>query len=73
MIYKTLPVDDYSRDASHMLHTDLTNMNNITYRLYKRNEDHFILIDVFSCYAEANEEAKKIICECENFNFLKQT
>ncbi|SWY00460.1 Uncharacterised protein [Klebsiella pneumoniae] len=73
MVYETLPVDDYSRDASNILHTNLKSMGSITYSLYKRDGECFRLIDIFSCYAEANEEAKKIICECENFNFLKHT
>lgn len=67
---KTLLVDAFTRNSRHSLHTDLRNMSDISYSLYKRVGDVMVLVDTFNSYQKANKEAKKIIREYESLNFL---
>ncbi|RXA96928.1 hypothetical protein [Yersinia sp. 2105 StPb PI] len=37
------------------------------YAIYERIENYFVLVDFFNSYESANEQARKIIDECEKF------
>lgn len=70
MYQKTMPVDALTRNSRYALHTDLRNMNNIVYCLYKRIGDLLILVDSFSTHKKPNKEAQQIIQECPSLKHL---
>nr|DAO31986.1 MAG TPA: hypothetical protein [Caudoviricetes sp.] len=74
MYQKTLPVDTLTRNSRYALHTDLRNMNNLTYCLYKRKGELLILVDTFSAHKKPNKEAQQIIQNCHSLkNLIKNS
>lgn len=68
----TLPLDDFNRGATYLLHADFGDMDNIEYSLWRREGEVFAHVDTFSTFNDASKEAQQIINNVPKFSYLKK-